>query len=129
MSYDYVIDTYAWVEYFRGSEEGKVAKKYIENGNCAVSSISIAELAEKYKREDRNFDEDFNFIVAKTKIMEVTTEIAILAGKLNYENKKTIKNWGMADAIILATAKLSDIKVVTGDEHFRSLGMIMLRQN
>ena len=129
MSYDYVIDTYAWVEYFRGSEEGKIAKEYIENKNCVTSSITIAELSEKYKRESRNFEPDFNFIIARAKIVDVDTEIASLAGAVNYENKKKIKNWGMADAIILATAKLLNAKVVTGDEHFRNLGMVMLRQN
>lgn len=127
MNYECVIDSYAWVEYFRGTEEGKIAKEYIKSGNCITSSMSIAELSEKYKRENKNFEEDFNFILAKTKLMEVTIEIALLAGKINCENKAKIKNWGMADSIILATAKLLNARVVTGDEHFRTLGMIMLR--
>ena len=55
MSYDYVIDSYAWVEYFRGSKEGRIAKDCIENNNCATSSITIAELSEKYKRENKSF--------------------------------------------------------------------------
>ena len=53
MSYEYVIDSYAWVEYFRGSSEGKTAQKYIEHENCATSSVTIAELSEKYKRENK----------------------------------------------------------------------------
>lgn len=35
--------------------------------------------------------------------------------------KKRIKGWGMADSIILATARVSDAKVITGDEHFKGL--------
>src|SRR3989338_3789338 len=121
MDYEFVIDTYAWVEYFRGSKEGAVAKEYIETKICATSAVTIAELSEKYKKEDKSFDKDFDFIVATTKIISVNAEIAISAGHINVENKKSIKNWGMADSLILATAKLLNSKVVTGDEHFKNL--------
>ncbi len=127
MSYEFVIDTYAWVEYFRGSEEGKIAKDYIENRIGVTSAITLAELNEKYKREGRNFEEDSEFIMSKTKIVNVNTEIALAAGDINFQNKKSIKNWGMADSIILATAKMLNAKVVTGDEHFRSFDVVMIR--
>jgi len=127
MVYEYIVDSYAWVEYFRGSEEGNVAKEYIENKNCATSSITIAELSEKYKRENKSFEEDFDFIISKSKLINLNSEIALIAGEMNYENKKKVKNWGMSDSIILATAKLLNAKVVTGDEHFRNLNAIMIR--
>jgi len=128
MSYEYVIDSYAWVEYFLGSREGSIAKEYIENGECAISSVTIAELSEKYKRENKDFEKDFHFIIARTKIVELDTKIALLAGEINFENKKKIKNWGMADSIILATAKSLNAKVVTGDGHFRSLNSVMINE-
>jgi predicted nucleic acid-binding protein len=121
-----VIDSYGWIEYFRGSEEGKIAKNYIENKNCATASITIAELSEKYKRENKDFQDDLNFIIGRTKILNLDAEIAVMAGKINFENKKKIKNWGLSDSIILATAQLLNAKVVTGDEHFRDLSAIML---
>ena len=127
MSYDYVIDSYAWVEYFRGSNEGKIAKEYIESKSCATCSISIAELSEKYRREKKIFDIDFQFIISKNKIINLDKEIAELAGQINFENKNKIKNWGMADSIILATSNLLNAKVVTGDEHFRNLNSVMLK--
>src|SRR3989344_4976949 len=108
MNYKYIIDSYAWVEYFRGSKEGNIAKDYIEGQSCITSAITIAELSEKYKREDKNFEENFNFIISKTKIFEINTEIALLSGQINFENKKKIKNWGMSDSIILATAQLTN---------------------
>ena len=126
MSYDFVIDTYAWMEYFRGSGEGKITQNYIEHEDCATSSVTIAELSEKYKRENKKFEEDFYFIVATAKIMDLSSEIALMAGEINYENKKKIKNWGMSDSIILATAKLLNAKVITGDEHFKNLGAVMI---
>ena len=126
MSYEFIIDSYAWVEYFKGSKQGKVAKHYIENKISATSVITIAELSEKYERENKSFEEDFNFIISQTKIIQLDIEIALLAGKINNENKKRIKNWGMADAIILSSARLNKGKVVTGDEHFRNFDSVML---
>ncbi len=126
MSYEYVIDSYAWMEYFLGSKEGSVAREYIELKECATSSMTLAELNEKYKRENKDFEKDFNFIIATTKIIDVSTAIALEAGNINYENKKKIKNWGMADSIIMATAKILNAKVVTGDSHFSNLDAVMI---
>jgi len=126
MGYDYVIDSYAWIEYFIGSKEGEIAKEFIEKKNIAIASITIAELSEKYVRENKDFNDDFNFILLRSKIVELNTEIALSAGKINFENKKVIKDWGMADAIILATAKYLDAKVVTGDKHFKNMNSVMI---
>ena len=93
---------------------------------CATASITIAELSEKYKRENKDFGDDLNFIAGRTKIFGLDTGIALMAGKINFENKKKIKNWGMSDSIILATANLLNAKVVTGDEHFRDLGGVVM---
>ena len=51
MSCDAVIDSYAWIEYFKGTESGKRAEGYIEAGNCATPTIVLAELSDKYHRE------------------------------------------------------------------------------
>ncbi len=40
---------------------------------------------------------------------------------MNHKRKKTIKDWGMADSVILATARSASAKVVTGDRHFGGL--------
>ena len=82
---------------------------------------------EKYEREGKIFEEDFDFILSQTKIIQLNSEIAILSGKINFKNKKEIKNWGVADAIILATARINKSKVVTGDEHFRNLDSVMIK--
>ena len=126
MVYNYVIDSYAWVEYFKGTKKGEIAKEFIETKENATASITIAELSEKYERENKSFEEDMQFILSRTKIVPLNAEIALESGKVNCVNKKKIKNWGMADAIILATANKLGAKVVTGDEHFRNLNSIML---
>ena len=53
-------------------------------------------------------------------------EIIVSAGKLNYERKKIVKNWGMLDSFILATAQVYDLKILTKDSHFKDLPNIQL---
>ena len=122
MSCDEVIDSYAWIEYFKGSEEGKRAKRYTENGNCVTPTIVLAELSDKYHREGwKYWEEDLEFILAKTEIVDLTKEIAIRAGKTKMMMRKRHPNFGLADAIIFETAQSVNAPVLTGDEHFKGL--------
>ena len=122
MSYEYVIDSYAWIEYFRGTTSGKSTQEYVEGRAAATSTVTLAELKEKYLREKwSSFEEDLNFISARTIVTAVDREIALLAGEINQKRKKITMNWGMADSVILATARVVSGKVVTGDKHFEGL--------
>ena len=58
MSCDVVIDSYAWIEYFKGSEYGKKAKEYIENGICATPTI-VFETAKSENASVLTGDEHF----------------------------------------------------------------------
>jgi predicted nucleic acid-binding protein len=116
-----VIDSFAWLEYFSGSSAGAEARPFIESSKGVTPTIVIAELSEKYRREDLGFTEDLNFIIGKTRVVPLDTEIAQKAGRLSQERKRRVRNWGLADSIILATAREYKAKIVTGDEHFRDL--------
>jgi predicted nucleic acid-binding protein len=117
----YVIDSFAWWEYFSGSSAGAKARPFIEDGNGITPTIVVAELSEKYRKEKLHLDDDLDFIISKTRIVPLSVEIALEAGKLSHDRKRKIKHWGMADSIVLATAIEFNAKVVTGDEHFRDL--------
>ncbi len=118
---DYVIDSFAWLEYFIGSSTGTNAKPFIEGGNAITPTIVIAELAEKYRRERIPFAQDLDFIAAKTRVIPLDKSIAEKAGVLSHDRKRAAKRWGLADSIVLATAREHRAKIVTGDEHFRDL--------
>ena len=117
----YVIDSFAWFEYFVGSNSGMRAKPYIEAGNALTPTIVIAELADKCNREKISFTEKLNFILVKTQDVGLDVEIARQAGMLNKERKSACKRWGLADSIVLATARAHEARIITGDEHFRDL--------
>lgn len=119
MSHDHVLDTYAWVEYFIGSKKGRRVEDCLEDS--VTPSIVLAELANKYSREGRQFlERDLAFIESKSVIQELTRDIAVEAGKIHAKKRETVKDWGFVDSIILATARSLNAKVVTGDKHFKS---------
>ncbi len=125
MPYSYVIDTFAWIEYLVGSRRGRAALKYIEGGKAATSAITLLELEKWWLREmeagRRTVDEmvqGFEFARTRTLIVDLDETLARKAGETDFLMKKKIKNWPIADSIILATAVTGGAGVVTGDPHF-----------
>ena len=118
-----VVDTYAWVEYFKGSAEGTKAKKFIEgNFELFTPSIVIAELSDKYRREKiEEWPIRNRFIVLKTQILILNEDIADNAGEVKQELKSKFKHAGLADAIVFAHSIDSDTKILTGDKHLKHL--------
>jgi len=116
-----VIDSFAWFEYFLGSEPGRKVVNYVERGRTITPTIVIAELSEKYRTLSIDFKERLRFIKFRSKIVLLDEETAEYAGQLAVERKKKIRRWGMADSIVLATARLNKCRIITGDEHFRDL--------
>jgi len=128
MSYRYVIDAYAWIEYFRASKLGEVAKKYIESEDSATPTIVVSEISRKLLKEIELENETpegrlkrLEFIRATSQIVDLDFEIAAEAGVIDLDIKKKMKGWGLADSIILCTARNAKGNVVTGDDHFRGL--------
>ena len=128
MSYSYVIDSYAWIEYFRASKMGGVVSKYVEGEMSATPSIVVAELSRKLLRAIEEGEETekgrkhrLEFIRSSTQIVYLDFDIAESSGEIDMQRKREVKGWSLADSIILATARSANARVVTGDEYFRDL--------
>jgi len=115
-----LLDTYAWVEFFKGTEKGAKVNEIIKSMQCFTSIISLAELSEWIERENLNRNEIIGGVKKSSAIINLDEELIELAGKINFHKKKEIKGFGMIDAIILATSKIYGLKIVTGDQHFKS---------
>ena len=132
----YVIDTYAWVEYFLGSDMGAKAKQYIQEGRATTPSIVLTELRRWFLREidagrrtEREMKKCFEFIESTSRVTSLTSEIAIQAGELDFLMKKRIRGWPLADSVIYATARLTSSSVVSGDPHFEHLEDVVFLQS
>ncbi len=123
-----VFDSYAWIEYFMGSEKGATVKEHLKN-EPVTPSIVLCEVARKFFREGLAEDDvkrRLRFIVANSQIIEINTDISILSSKayLDLERKAKAEKKrkpSLADGIILATARSLQAKILTGDTHFEEL--------
>ena len=117
-----VVDSYAWVEYAEGSEEGERARKFIEGEHALYTpSIVVAELADRSTRTDRRdawIDTLYPYVRGNTTIVPLGPDLADLAGTLKWEMRESSPRAGLADAVVLATARENDARVLTGDPDF-----------
>ena len=125
-----VIDTYAWIELLIGSEKGNIVKELIENAEEVYTpSTVLAETARKLLRECTNentINEWLEIITASSVITQVDSTTALEAAKCHQELTQKAKisklnTPSLFDAIVYATAKINQCKIITGDEHFKNL--------
>ncbi|MCW3983592.1 MAG: PIN domain-containing protein [Candidatus Bathyarchaeota archaeon] len=128
MNCNYIIDAYAWIEYFKASKQGETAKQYIENENAVTPTIVVSEISRKLSQQIQLGKETkegsikrLDFILDTSRIVDLDFETSAAVGKIIEELGSQIKDWSLADLIILCTARSLSGKVVTGDEHFRKV--------
>jgi len=120
----YVMDSYAWLAYFMGTEEGEKAKAIIESQEEKITpTICLAEVyAKTLKVEGGELAEkQRTFIKEKSAFAPLDESLAIEAAKTQVRMKKEIDGWGLADSVVYATGVMKKAEIVTGDEHFKKL--------
>ncbi len=125
---DYLLDTPAWIEYFRGSETGKQIKKMVDNPNNKVytAECSIAELWEWADRERIDFSEIMAIINAISSLRSISLSDWKDAARIKKERRKTHKDFGLMDSLILCKQLQLRCKLITGDPHFAGLSDVIL---
>ena len=128
---EYLLDTYAWIEYFIGSEEGLKVKNLLEHQFIHTSVISIAELSDKYHRENLSseWQKRYQFIISKSSIVPCSLKVMKNSGFRKLELRKKHKSIGLVDAIIIETAIQLDLILVSGDLHFETIENIFYLKN
>jgi len=115
-----LIDSYGWIEYFA---DGPLAENYatfIENANPENTVTPTIVIYEVYKRiksikgEEKALEAYAQ--MSCTKIVELTSPISLKAADISIT-----LSLGMADSIVVATAKTYNAETVTSNEHLKSL--------
>ncbi len=116
-----MLDSFAWMEYFMGTAKGEKVQKLVDDDSQLYTSpIVIAEIYSKSLRTDGNAEERKDFIMKRCAVVALDVNIAVESAKIHAENKVKTHDFGLADAIILASARSRKIKVLTGDPHFKN---------
>lgn len=119
-----MVDAWAWVEYLTGSESGKKVREVIDESKSSevyTCAITLGEVISKVAREERDTEAAYNVLLSNSKIISINEELSKHAGLLHCEMRKTTKDFGLADAYVLAAAKMLKAKILTGDAHFKSV--------
>jgi len=119
----YVVDAWAWVEYLIGSESGSKLREILDEEGSMVytCAVSLGEVVSKVAREGKDVEAAYALLLSNSQIVNVDEELSKHAGLLHCEMRKTLKDFGLADAYVLATARRLKAKVLTGDLHFKGV--------
>ena len=73
------------------------------------------------RRSDDEMSAHLAFVASRTSVVPLDGAMALRAGDVDHQMKKRVKDWPLADSIVLATARAKSAVVVSGDLHFRRL--------
>ena len=117
-----VVDSWAWVEYLRGSENGrKVDARLASTEDLWTSVVSLTEVVSKYRRERIAEQAAIEAIGSLSRFGVPNRDDAIEAGRIHAEVKSKSPNFGLADSFVLQLARKVGAKVLTGDSDFKGL--------
>ena len=118
----YVIDAYAWIEYLDGTDSGNKVSTVLENNDDVFTcAVTLGEVVSKVARMGKDAKVAYDVLLGNSQLVIVDEELSLQAGLLHCEIRKTAKDFGLADAYVLATARRLDSKILTGDPHFKPL--------
>jgi len=115
-----LIDSNGWIEYFA---EGLSADKYaqfVEEAsieNTVTPTIVIYEVYRKIKKmkgEEKALEAYAQ--ISRTRIVELTESLSLQAADMSLK-----MGLGMADSVIVATAKAYNAEIITGDRHLKEV--------
>ena len=123
MSERIIVDAYAWIEYLDGTRRGEKLRDLLETeAELYTSTVTLAEVVSKAARTGRDHKTAHRIISGNSTIVEADEQLSIETGLLHAEIRATIRDFGLSDAYVLATARKLDAKVLTGDPHFKDIG-------
>jgi predicted nucleic acid-binding protein len=113
-----VVDSSGWLEFFgEGAYSEEFASRLRQPNNVLTPTVALYEVYKWIKRE--RSEEAALVAVAtmkKTQVVDLTEEIALTAADLSLA-----QGLPMADAVMLATARVHDAELLTTDSDFEGI--------
>ena len=118
-----IIDSWAWIEFLKYTEKGRKVEGFLFNERCYTCLTSLAEIMEWTLKNglQKRIETIKDKIKTASTIINLNEQAATLAAEINYQRKKSIKNWGIMDSFVVATSIITNLKILTGDDHFKDL--------
>ena len=116
-----VLDSWAWLELFSGSEAGRTVDEKLAGSESFTSTVTLAEVVSVSLRRRRSVDDKVAAIRSESKLVPPSLDDAIEAGRIHAETKQTAPNISLADAFVLHLARKVGAKVLTADPDFAGM--------
>ena len=126
----FVVDTSAWIEYLEGTDKGTVVREWIERPDTALltTGLIIAEVIAKLLKEKKDAGQAFGALQALARIVPFDAQLGREAAEVYARHRKAKGKFGLADAHVVAAARLHGAKVLTCDNDFAGISeAIVLR--
>ncbi|MEI7432977.1 MAG: PIN domain-containing protein [Methanomicrobiales archaeon] len=119
-----LVDTWAWLEMMGGSPRGDRARDIILNSSPV--SLSVLTLYELRYRLEQIKNREFAIMVIKqitdqAEVIPIDDQIGLLGGTIKIQQISEKKTMGAVDCLILATARVHNQQILTGDKHFAGI--------
>ncbi len=119
----YIVDSYAWIEYFIGSDAGLILKRLLDNKNNKFITLecTISELKCYCLRTGYNFSQVQITLKKDSIILPVSAFNWMKAAEIRHELRKKIKDFGLIDSILAAKQNELKCSLISGDKHFKGM--------
>ena len=120
-----LIDSFAWLEILKGSERGISALfQVMKNERRCTSVLSLYKIRYRIEeiRDPKTTDRYLSTIETNTELLHVNDRIAREAGEMRLPGHPLTT----VDRLLLATARIHDLKLLTGDLHFNGLDDVIM---
>jgi len=115
-----LIDSYGWIQYFADGPLADSYAAFIEEADTENTVTPTIVVYEVYRRVKSAMGEqkalEAYAQISRTKIVELTAPLSLEAADTSLK-----MGLGMADSIILATAKAFNAEIITSNEHLKNV--------
>jgi len=88
--------------------------------------MTFAEIVNWCLNNQKDANAHLEGIKCSSEIINLNKGIIVNAGKLNHERKRITSKRGMADSLILTTAQMYNLRILTKDRDFKDLPNVEL---
>ena len=123
----YIIDSYAWVEYFLGSKKGEILKILFLDAENRFLTVEccLAEIKGWALKNNQDFEKVFKVIRANSSIVKIEEKDWILAAEHRFEQRKTQPDFGLIDAMLLTKQEELQCNIISGYKHFKTVKKVV----
>ncbi|MBI4181919.1 MAG: PIN domain-containing protein [Candidatus Aenigmarchaeota archaeon] len=122
-----LLDTSAWIEYFKGTPEGNRVAALLRSGSPAYTCpLTITEVAVWCYRNHRDPSPFLEKIRSFSLLLDLAVSLLSEAARVYTEQRLRQPKIGIIDCIIYASALLHGLTLLTKDQDFAGLASVSL---